>query len=185
MSTAARDVLDDDPSATCPRNVYIQNFDVNDRQKNDLDWCVHNIPPTGCARSGPLPSLKRIEQLHPEALDVPGVARHHRELMHGGDRRDHGVLVGGVGLAVHQACPAEAGRAIHRQDVEALAHLNQPGFEIPGLVRILFTGELNARLNLGYPKDTSPLQRHHAPAPSLAPCWYEPVAAGFRKLRLG
>jgi hypothetical protein len=45
-----------------------------------LDWCVHNIPPTGWARSGPLPSLKRIEELYPEALEVPGVARHHREL---------------------------------------------------------------------------------------------------------
>jgi hypothetical protein len=49
-------------------------------KESGLDWCVHKIPPTGCARSGLLTSLKRIEQLHPEALEVPGVARKHREL---------------------------------------------------------------------------------------------------------
>jgi len=104
--------------------------------------------PMKCTPISPKAPARRIEQHHPEALEVPGVARYHHELMHRGDRRDHGVLVEGVGLAVHQARPAAEGRAIHRQDVEALAHLIQPGFEIPGLAWILLTGQLDARLNL-------------------------------------
>ena len=29
-------------------------------KESGLDWCVHKIPPTGCARSGLLTSLKQI-----------------------------------------------------------------------------------------------------------------------------
>ncbi len=80
--------------------------------------------------------------------EVAHVAGHHRELLPLGDGGDHAVFVAGVGLALHQLCPAAEGRAIHAEDVEGVAHLIEPAFDRIGFCRVLIAAEFDPGLDL-------------------------------------
>lgn len=67
--------------------------------------------------------------------------------MHPGNGGNHRVFVEGVGLAMHQLSPATEGRAIHGEDVEAVAHLIQLHLDLASFGCVLIAGEFNPGLH--------------------------------------
>ena len=67
--------------------------------------------------------------------------------MHPGDGGDHRVFIERVGLAMHQLGPAAVGGAIHREDVEGVAHPIQPLLNLGRFGWVMVAAELDAGLD--------------------------------------
>ena len=67
---------------------------------------------------------KRIQQRDVKPAEVAEVGCPHRQLMDLGDGANHRVFIERVGFAMHQLGPGAEGGAIHREDVEGVAHPN-------------------------------------------------------------
>ena len=92
--------------------------------------------------------LEGIEHRHVEVCEVGGISRDDCEPVRRGGRRDHRVLVEGVGPAVEEPRPGAKCRAVHGQNVVRAFDQLEPRLYFCSFGFILIARDLDAGLNL-------------------------------------
>lgn len=92
---------------------------------------------------------ERIEQRDGEAFEIADVSGGDGELVHECSGCNHGILVNGVRLPVHQFCPKPECCGIHGQYVVGGGNLIGPGFYFCSLEGILLARDFDPGLYFG------------------------------------
>lgn len=102
----------------------------------------------GAALTGRVAALaERIQQRHVEMLEIGDVARDHRQLVNSGRGCNHRVLDQRIRSPMHEASPGAEHTGIHGQYVVRGRDHVRPRLDLGSLAGILFSCDLNARLN--------------------------------------